>query len=404
MANIDHSPLIHSWNETLSIIAEIVEIPVALVTRVEEGLISIFCKNKSDDNPYTIGDSECLDGSGMYCEAVIKNKQTLNIPNALNDPDWNANPDLKLGMISYLGMPIMNVDDSPFGTICVLDNKERQHSRLTVKLINAIKQSFEAQLKQLASQHQQDELTNYKEVLELSAGMAHEINTPLGIAVTASSHLEDELNKLQPFLHQEQYSQSEVQQRVSVLSEATALLSRNLKVAAEKVTCLKQVAINEFDHDVKCCDLLDVVNDALVLSGAELKKSSVSYQVDVDDYQPAAITTRPSSIIQILFGLVQNSILHGLVNNDHKQIRIGLVTSSGTNHLHYFDNGVGIPLEERDKVFFPFFTTRRHLGSTGLGMCIIKRIVTQQLEGTISLVPSNVGVHFVISIPAVIHQ
>ena len=143
MYNQKNEELIESWNKTLAVVAKLASVPVALVMKIEKNNITVFCKNSgTSDNPYSIGNSECLSGSGLYCEQVIKSQQILNIPNALLDENWNNNPDLKLNMIAYLGLPIVDDSGSLFGTLCILDNKEHVFSETTIGLLEAIKQSF----------------------------------------------------------------------------------------------------------------------------------------------------------------------------------------------------------------------------------------------------------------------
>lgn len=94
-----------------------------------------------------MGDKQKFANSGLYCETVIKTNRELHVPNSLTDPQWKNNPDVKLNMISYLGLPILNHDGTPFGTICVLDNKENHYSELFVKIMRNFKEIIENDLK-----------------------------------------------------------------------------------------------------------------------------------------------------------------------------------------------------------------------------------------------------------------
>ncbi|MGM0431656.1 MAG: GAF domain-containing protein, partial [Spirochaetota bacterium] len=89
----------------------------------------------SEGNPYHPGDSEYFENSGLYCETVVKTQDKLHVPNALKDEHWKNNPDVKLGMISYLGLPIIYPDSTPFGTLCVLDNKPNGYSPKIEKMM-----------------------------------------------------------------------------------------------------------------------------------------------------------------------------------------------------------------------------------------------------------------------------
>lgn len=123
------------WQSIVSLISELINVPAALIMRIVESDISVFASSHSKDNPYHKGEKEHLIGSGLYCETVIKTKDRLLVPNALADEKWKNNPDVRLNMISYLGYPILLPDGTPFGTICVLDNKENHYSETIEQLI-----------------------------------------------------------------------------------------------------------------------------------------------------------------------------------------------------------------------------------------------------------------------------
>jgi len=114
--------------------------------RLVESNIEVFISSQSDGNPYHPGDHEHFIGSGLYCETVINTNDKLLIPNAHTDEKWKNNPDIKLNMISYLGFPILLPDGKPFGTICVLDNKENAYSETYENLIKNFREIIESQL------------------------------------------------------------------------------------------------------------------------------------------------------------------------------------------------------------------------------------------------------------------
>ena len=127
--------ILKKWQNIVDIIAELIGIPAALIMRLVESDIEVLISSQSDGNPYHPGGHEHFLGSGLYCETVIKTGKKLLIPNALADEKWKNNPDVKLNMISYLGFPIIYPDGKPFGTICVLDNKENAYSEIYEDLI-----------------------------------------------------------------------------------------------------------------------------------------------------------------------------------------------------------------------------------------------------------------------------
>ncbi len=130
----------------VDIMAELIDIPAALIMRLVDTDIEVLLSSRSDNNPYHPGDREHFLGSGLYCETVINSNQKLLIANALKDETWKNNPDIKLSMISYLGFPILLPDGSPFGTICVLDNKENAYSKTYESLVKNFRDVVQSQL------------------------------------------------------------------------------------------------------------------------------------------------------------------------------------------------------------------------------------------------------------------
>ncbi|MFP4521350.1 MAG: GAF domain-containing protein [Fibrobacterota bacterium] len=142
---IPHDTL-NSWQEILDLLVKVLEIPAALIMRLKPPHIEVFLSEGDAENPYKPGDREIFDGSGLYCERVIKSEKSLHVPNALKDKKWDKNPDIKLGMIAYLGFPLFFPGGKPFGTICVLDRKENKFSKESKLLINKFSQIVEDNL------------------------------------------------------------------------------------------------------------------------------------------------------------------------------------------------------------------------------------------------------------------
>src|ERR1700730_14239782 len=126
--------IVQKWQEIVNVIAEIIHVPSALVMKVEPPNIKVFVSSESSGNPYERDELAPLN-TGLYCETVMKTRRPLLVPDAVRDEEWKSNPDIKLGMISYLGFPIRWPDGEIFGTICVLDNKRNEYSELYLKLL-----------------------------------------------------------------------------------------------------------------------------------------------------------------------------------------------------------------------------------------------------------------------------
>jgi PAS domain S-box-containing protein len=141
--NIQDS-FLQKWQDIADLIASIIKVPAALIMKTDEDEIEVFTSSSNKGNPYKVGDKENL--QGLYCETVIKSQKKLHISNALKDKNWDKNPDIKLGMIAYLGFPINFPDQTPFGTLCVLDKKERQFNAEHEKLLLQFKKVIEIDL------------------------------------------------------------------------------------------------------------------------------------------------------------------------------------------------------------------------------------------------------------------
>jgi len=136
----------NNWQDIVNILAEICKIPAALIMKLQGHDIEVFVSSQSKGNPYYPGNKEYLENSGLYCETVIESKNKLLVPDALVDEHWKNNPDIKLGMISYLGFPIFLPDGEPFGTICVLDSKKNEYSMVIEHLMLKFKSLIESHL------------------------------------------------------------------------------------------------------------------------------------------------------------------------------------------------------------------------------------------------------------------
>lgn len=140
-----------NWIKILDLIAKIMNVPVALIMRVHERDIEVFVKSSNEENIYEEGETARLD-TGLYCETVMDTQKELLVPNALKDPKWSKNPDIKLGMISYLGLPLLWPTGQIFGTICVLDKVENPYSDLYRKLLKKLRDSVQINLENIYNQ------------------------------------------------------------------------------------------------------------------------------------------------------------------------------------------------------------------------------------------------------------
>ena len=138
--------VVASWQSVVDIMAQLIEVPAGLIMRVDGEDIEVLVASQTDGNPYHRGDREHLVGAGLYCERVVNTRRRLCVPDALRDPGWAQNPDVKLSMISYLGFPILLPSGDIFGTLCVLDSKGRSYAALHEELMGKFRGIVERDL------------------------------------------------------------------------------------------------------------------------------------------------------------------------------------------------------------------------------------------------------------------
>lgn len=141
------------WQRVINIIAEFLNIPSGLIMKITKESMEVFLKSDGEKNPYKVGGSDSL-GHGLYCESAIGNNKELHVENALKKEEWKDNPDVKLGMIAYYGLPIRWPDESFFGTICVLDSKENSFNKEYKILMQEFRDSLERDLEILEKNSQ----------------------------------------------------------------------------------------------------------------------------------------------------------------------------------------------------------------------------------------------------------
>ncbi len=134
-----------NWKELLNIVAEILHVPASLIMKLHEEEIEVYLKSNNGKNPYENNEKAVLN-TGLYCETVTGENRELLVPNSQDDDVWKDNPDVELGMISYLGFPVLWPDNEVFGTICVLDDKSNPYSDLYRKFLKKIKILIEKDL------------------------------------------------------------------------------------------------------------------------------------------------------------------------------------------------------------------------------------------------------------------
>ena len=234
-------------------------------------------------------------------------------------------------------------------------------------------------------QHTREELVQSEKMASLGrmvAGFAHEINTPVGVAVGAVSHNEGALDRISAMLSQEEVSEEQLREELADLRQSSALAMANLRRAANLVQSFKRTSIDQTSEQARAFDMKELINDVLFALQGVLKRLPITVSVDCPD--PMRLDGVPGLIEQLLTNLVMNAVQHAFSDGQRAgTIRIRVQREGANVHLEFVDDGVGMDSEQIARIFEPFYTTRRGKGGSGLGLYICYSIVTARLGGSI---------------------
>lgn len=212
----------------------------------------------------------------------------------------------------------------------------------------------------------------------LVAGVAHEINTPLGVTVTAASHLREEAMRI---ARAPSLDPGDLAGFHATIGESSEIILRNLQRADRLIKSFKLVAVDQTTEERRRIELGAYLNAILISLGPSLKKAH--HAVAIDCPEPVWIDTFPGALYQIVSNLVMNSLHHAFAPEQSGTITVGARLNGNVVELTYRDDGIGMSDAVRARVFEPFFTTRRGQGGSGLGLHVVYNLVTQLLRGSI---------------------
>lgn len=237
----------------------------------------------------------------------------------------------------------------------------------------------------------------------LVAGVAHEINTPIGIGVTAASHLQEASNEITATFDKGTLKKSDFQSYLRTGNESSAIILANLSRAANLVRSFKEVAVDQSSEERRQVRLSDYLDSILLSLRPSLKKGEFKISVKCDP--SIEINSYPGAISQIVTNLVMNSIIHAYDDGEFGTLAINVTyeEDEGFIRLIYSDDGKGIPQEHITNIFDPFFTTKRGSGGSGLGLNVLYNLVTRVLRGKVRCESEpGQGATFIIKFPAVV--
>lgn len=248
--------------------------------------------------------------------------------------------------------------------------------------------------------HQQrlDEDEKMAALGNLVAGVAHEINTPLGIGVTTSSYMQKVNNDSRTALNEGRFSKKDLIEYMETMNESLELLQYNLERGSNIIQSFKRIAVDQTSEEMEEFNVLQYINNVVISLIHEYKRSNHSIKVICDE--AITINSYPGAFAQILTNFIMNSIVHAFKDMDNGSIVIEAYKDENRFILCYSDNGCGISEENKKSLFTPFFTTNKKMGGSGLGLSVVYNLVTKKLNGNISVESEEgKGITFVIKIP-----
>ncbi len=306
---------------------------------------------------------------------------------------------------SYIGIPMIATDGQTLGILSAIDTKpidenkrllalsllsifaargaaELQHQERESLLEARVEQRTEALRAAQASLVEQEKMAALG---ALVAGVAHEVNTPIGVAVTAASGMDNCAEQMLAVINGEKVSRSELTALATRLKGAATLVEQNLARAAELIGSFKQLAVDQGSEHLGDLKLRDYVLGVVSAHGPELRKARIKVAVEID----AAMHGRLAAgrLSQVLSNLLMNAAKHAYPDGGPGQVTISARAEMDAGRrslvLEVADDGVGLTPEVRSRLFEPFFTTKRGQGGSGLGMHIVYTIV-HQMGGTVA--------------------
>lgn len=310
---------------------------------------------------------------------------------------------------SWMGAPML-VHEQPYGVLIVqsydpaivytkadLDLLAFMASHVAVALarmqadrrMRKAKEALEAQNAALSValtrlQEAQSELVRQEKLASLGrlvAGVAHEINTPLGICVTATSHLVQELKLTREELAAGEMTEESLGSFFDIIDQSLRIMTTNTQRAASLVRSFKQVAVDQSSDDIRNFNLHAYLNEVLLSLQPKFKGRKVT--VEVDCPKDLVLDSFPGAVSQVVTNMAMNSLVHGFEHEQPGRITMRAALEDGQVVFHYADDGAGMDKETLDKLFDPFFTTKRGTGGSGLGAHILYNLVTGALGGTV---------------------
>jgi len=259
-----------------------------------------------------------------------------------------------------------------------LESKVAERTRELTEANRTLSETYEKMMAMQGYLIQQEKMAALG---NLVAGVAHEINTPIGVGITAASHLMDMARELAGLMKRKEADSNALAAYLEDFEQAAGIIMRNLNRAGKLVKSFKQVSSDQSGEQRRLFDVQAYFEEILTSLSPMLKKSKVKVSVHCE--KNLEMDGYPGSFAQIITNLISNSVTHAYEDHQPGLIDIRISKEAEMIRVLYRDDGKGISKEDLPRIFDPFFTTNRGAGGTGLGLSIVFNLVSQQFGGTI---------------------
>ncbi|MBY6064949.1 ATP-binding protein [Pseudidiomarina sediminum] len=330
--------------------------------------------------------NQLLDNLEDYQEDLHRTQQQLLLANRQRD-EQNA----------MLEQEVARKTSSLSQVLTDLERRKDELERRQEKLEREIRQrkiieedlretNMQLQTSVTASERLQDQLIEAEKLAALGrlvAGITHDVNTPLGIGITAASVLSEKLEAMRAALESKQLTEAQLRELLGASLESAGLLESNLNRASELLTSFKQVAVDQTSDAVREIEVKTYVES--VIQALRPRFKATPHQIHFSCPDGIKVRCNAGALAQIITNLVLNSLIHAFDDEQAGHLRLDITQHGDWLHLDYQDDGKGLTSEQLEQLFTPFFTTRRDSGGSGLGTHIIHNLVVQTFTGKIAV-------------------
>ena len=232
----------------------------------------------------------------------------------------------------------------------------------------------------------------------LVSGVAHELNTPIGICITSSSLITEITEEVHTALSDNEITESQLIEYFSSVNETVDLIANNLSRSSTLISYFKQVSVSNSSEEIAKFNLKEILDDVNSIYINNFLSRNIIFSVECNDN--IELTSYPDALAKILSNLIAKSLDYAFDEESSGKIIIEVTQDDESIKLLYRDSGKGMSADVSSNIFEPFFTTNRSNGNTGLGMFILYNLITQQLNGDIQCTSElGKGTTFVLSLP-----